>query len=644
MAGRENTKTNGINDVEDVSRGVVSDGPANVGGYYCETPLDDMGDLKRTMYCGEVRPSHVGREITLMGWVNRRRDLGDLIFIDLRDRTGLVQVVSDSGRSPDAFRVAETVRSEYVLAVVGTVAYRIEGQANPDMATGAVEILAKEIRVLNSAKIPPLDIRDEAEADELLRLKYRYLDLRRAPMQRNLEMHHRVAVSVRNYMSEEGYWEIETPMMTRSTPEGARDFLVPSRTDPGKFYALAQSPQLFKQLLMVAGVDKYFQIVKCFRDEDLRADRQPEFTQLDIELSFATEETVFEMVEGLVKRVWMDVLGVELETPFRRLTYGEAMSRFGSDKPDTRFGMEIADVSSALSGSSFGVFKNVLESGGTIRAIVVPNRAGMSRQEIDNLTVRAKTHGAKGLVTIAYLPGEIKSSVKKYLTQEEFDEVKALTRASDGDMVLVVADTSDVALTVLGRLRLELGHKLGLIPKNKFNFLWVTEFPLLKRNEETGEWEAAHHPFTSPLASDLDKLNGSLSDEDKGQIRARMYDLVMNGVELASGSIRIHRRDLQEKVFRLLGLSQEEAKLKFGFLLDAFDYGAPPHGGIAFGFDRLIMLMVGLDTIRDVIAFPKTTSGSCPLTEAPATVNDRQLADLGLQLVPKRKDGTGGAD
>ncbi len=641
MASSENTK-NGVVQ-EAVPKGAVSDGPANVGGYFCEAVLDDMGDLQRTMYCGEVRPLHIGHEVTLMGWVNRRRDLGDLIFMDLRDRTGLVQVVSDSGRSSDAFRVAETVRSEYVLAVVGTVAHRVDGQVNPDMATGAVEILAKEIRILNSAKTPPLYIRDEAEADELLRLKYRYLDLRRAPMQRNLEIHHRTAMSIRNFLSLEGYWEIETPMMTRSTPEGARDFLVPSRVDPGKFYALAQSPQLFKQLLMVSGVDKYFQIVKCFRDEDLRADRQPEFTQVDIELSFATEELVWGMVEGLVKRVWIDVLGKDLETPFPRLTYAEAMSRFGSDKPDTRFGMEIADVSSALSGSSFGVFQNVLASGGTLRAIAVPGQAGMSRQEIDNLTARAKTHGAKGLVTLAYLHGDIKSPIKKYLTQEELDGVKSVVRAQDGDMVLLVADAFDTAVTVLGRLRLELGQRLGLVSKDKFNFLWVTEFPLFKRNEDTGAWEAAHHPFTSPLASDLDKVKSSPSDEEKGQIRARMYDLVMNGVELASGSIRIHRRDLQERVFRLLGLSQEEARLKFGFLLDAFDYGAPPHGGIAFGLDRLVMLMAGLDTIRDVIAFPKTSSGSCPLTEAPAAADDRQLADLRLRLVEKHKGGPGGA-
>jgi len=539
-------------------------------------------------------------------------------------------VVSDAGRSPEGYATADKVRSEYVLAVTGTVQPRRPGSENPDMPTGAIEILAENILILNTAKTPPFYIRDDARADELLRMKYRYLDLRRPVMQRGLEMYHKVSMVVRQYLSDHGFWDIQTPMMTRSTPEGARDYLVPSRLEHGKFYALAQSPQLFKQLLMVGGIDKYFQIVKCFRDEDLRADRQPEFTQIDIEMSFIGEEDVWALVEGMMKDLWQKVLGMEIKTPFPRLTYHEAMSRSGSDKPDTRFGMEIKDVTSLLSGSEFGVFKSTAEQGGTIRAIAVPGQAGISRQEIDNITTKAKSMGAKGLVTIGYLPGDIKSPVKKYLSEEEIRGIAEATGAKEGDLVLMVADGFDTAVSVLGRLRLDFGQKLGLIPKDRYDFLWITEFPLLKRNEETGEWEAAHHPFTSPMAGDVAKIRPEITDEEKGQIRARMYDLVMNGVELASGSIRIHRRDLQEKVFALLGMSESEARSRFYFLLDAFEYGAPPHGGIAFGLDRLVMLMARLDTIREVIAFPKTASATDPMTEAPAPVDRRQLEELGL--------------
>ncbi|MGE5579556.1 MAG: aspartate--tRNA ligase [Bacillota bacterium] len=598
------------------------------------TGLSDLGETRRTAYCGDLRATDAGKKITVMGWVNSRRDLGDLIFIDVRDRTGIVQVVSDAGRSPESYATADKARSEYVLAVTGTVQLRRPGSENPDMPTGAIEILSESILILNTAKTPPFYIRDDAGADELLRMKYRYLDLRRPVMQKGLEMYHKVSMAVRDYLSEHGFWDIQTPMMTRSTPEGARDYLVPSRLEHGKFYALAQSPQLFKQLLMVGGIDKYFQIVKCFRDEDLRADRQPEFTQIDIEMSFIGEEDVWALVEGMMKDLWRRVMGMEIRTPFPRLTYQEAMSRFGSDKPDTRFGMEIKDVTSLLASSEFGVFKTTAEQGGTIRAIAVPGQAGISRQEIDNITTKAKSMGAKGLVTIAYLPGDIKSPVKKYLSEEEIRGIAEATGAKDGDLVLMVADGFDTAVSVLGRLRLDFGHKLGLIPKDKYDFLWITEFPLLKRNDETGEWEAAHHPFTSPMASDVAKIRPDITDEEKGQIRARMYDLVMNGVELASGSIRIHRRDLQEKVFALLGMSESEARSRFYFLLDAFEYGAPPHGGIAFGLDRLVMLMAGLDTIREVIAFPKTASATDPMTEAPAAVDRHQLEELGL--APKK--------
>ncbi len=594
--------------------------------------VSDMDGLRRTHYCGEVALSDVGSQVVLMGWVNRKRDLGELVFIDLRDRTGLVQVVTESKSTPASFEVAQNVKSEYVLAVRGTVKKRAPGMENPDLKTGAIEVQADEIRILNTAKTPPFYIWDDAGADETLRLKYRYLDLRRAPLQRNLEIYHRTSMAVRNYLSSRGFWEIQTPMMTRSTPEGARDYLVPSRIDKGKFYALAQSPQLFKQLFMVAGIDRYFQIVKCFRDEDLRYDRQPEFTQIDIEMSFAEEEDVWGEVEGLVKYVWKEVLGVDIEPPFPRLTYQEAMERFGSDKPDTRFGMEIKDVTPVFSGSSFGVFRSAIDQGGTVRAIAVPGMAGASRQEIERLTERAKLHGAKGLITVAYLGGEVKSQIRKYLTDEEIAGLAQATGASEGDLVLIVASDFDTAVTVLGRLRLELASKLGMIPKDRYNFLWITAFPLLKINEETGRWEAAHHPFTSPFKDDLDKVRPDATDEEKGKIRARMYDLVMNGVELASGSIRIHRRDLQEKVFALLGMSQEEARRRFGFLLDAFEYGAPPHGGIAFGMDRMVMLLAGAENLREVIAFPKTASASCLMTEAPAEVEPERLAELGIIL------------
>ncbi|NLA59624.1 MAG: aspartate--tRNA ligase [Firmicutes bacterium] len=599
--------------------------------------LSDMDGLKRSHYCGEVAVSDVGSEVVLMGWVNRKRDLGELVFIDLRDRTGLIQIVTDSRSSPGAFEVAENVKSEYVLAVSGKVQKRAPGMENAELKTGAIEVAATDIRILNTAKTPPFYIWDEAGADEALRLKYRYLDLRRAPLQRAMEPYHRTSMAVRNYLSSRGFWDIQTPVMTRSTPEGARDYLVPSRIDKGKFYALAQSPQLFKQLFMVAGMDRYFQIAKCFRDEDLRYDRQPEFTQIDIEMSFADEEDVWAEVEGLVAYVWREVLGVVVETPFPRLTYQEAMERFGSDKPDTRFGMEIKDVTQVFSGSSFGVFRSTIDQGGTVRAIAVPGMAGASRQEIERLTERAKLHGAKGLITVAYLGGEVKSQIKKYLSEEEISGLARETNAAEGDLVLIVASDFDTTVTVLGRLRLELAAKLGMIPKDRYNFLWITAFPLLKINEETGRWEAAHHPFTSPLKEDLQMVRADATDEEKSKIRARMYDLVMNGVELASGSIRIHRRDLQEKVFALLGMSQEEARVRFGFLLDAFEYGAPPHGGIDFGLDRMVMLLAGGDSLRDVIAFPKTASAACLMTEAPAEVDTERLAELGL-LPAKEKD------
>lgn len=594
--------------------------------------LQDMGKWKRSSYCGEISVDDEGKEVVLMGWAHRIRNLGDLVFVDLRDRTGLVQVVFDAS-DHELHERAGSIRSEYVLAVKGVVRRRSPGNENLSLKTGQVEVKATEMRVLNSAKTPPILVSDTQPVDELLRMKYRFIDLRRPFMQRNLELRHKVVLFVRNYLSSQGFWEIETPMMTRSTPEGARDYLVPSRLEPGKFYALAQSPQLFKQLLMVGGIDRYFQIARCFRDEDLRADRQPEFTQIDIEMSFVDQEDVHQLVEGLVKSLWKEILGVEIDTPFPRLTYHEAISRYGSDKPDTRFGMEICDLTEPVKNTEFGAFKNAVASSGTVRGILVPGGAEKSRRELDLLTEKAKSYGASGLVTIAFTEEGIKSPAKKYLSTAEIDGIKSLLGAGTGDLALLCAGEWEKTCEVLGRLRLDLASEMGIIPQDKYNFLWIVDFPLLKRNEETGEWEAAHHPFTSPYPEDLDKWG---NEQDKGKIRARMYDLVMNGVELASGSIRIHRRDLQEKVFGLLGLSQEEARDKFGYLLDAFEYGAPPHGGIAFGLDRFVMLMAGCSSIRDVLAFPKTARGTCPLTEAPAEVSDRQLHELGLEITRSR--------
>jgi aspartyl-tRNA synthetase len=584
----------------------------------------------RTCYCGELREKDAGSKVVLMGWVNRQRDLGELIFIDLRDRTGMVQVVTDHNRTPESFKLAKKVRSEYVLCVSGTVVKRAPGTENPNSPTGMIEVMADDIKVFNRAKTPPFVIRDEAEPDEGLRMRYRYLDLRRLPMLRNLELRHKATLAIRNYLSRKGFWEVETPTMTKSTPEGARDYLVPSRLEPGSFFALAQSPQLFKQLLMVSGVDKYFQLARCYRDEDLRADRQPEFTQIDIEVSFANEDRLFALMEGMMQHLWNEVLGVEIGLPFPRMTRDEAMERYGTDKPDTRFGMEIHDITGVVRESGFLVFRNTVELKGTVRAICAPGCAGMSRQELDLLTAQAKEFGAAGLIHLAYLPGGgAKSPVRKHLSDEEVAGIAQAAGAKEGDLVLIVAGPFEVAVTALGRIRLTLGEKLGLIPEDKYEFLWVTEFPLLERNEEDSRWQAAHHPFTSPVARHAHLLESD-DDTDKARMRARAYDLVLNGVELGSGSVRIHQRELQDKMFRLLGLSAEEVEEKFGFLLEAFEYGAPPHCGIAFGLDRLLMVMVGASTIRDVIAFPKTAKGTCLLTGAPSQVSDEQLKELGL--------------
>ena len=585
---------------------------------------------KRTSYCGELSEKDIGTRVVLVGWVNRQRDLGELIFLDLRDRTGIVQVVTDHTRSPESFAIAKGIRSEYVVCLSGVVEKRVAGRENPNFATGMIEVMADKIEVFNTAKTPPFVIRDQAEPDESLRMRYRYVDLRRLPMLQNLKLRHQAALSIRNYLSAKGFWEIETPSMTRSTPEGARDYLVPSRQVPGSFYALAQSPQLFKQLLMVSGVDKYFQLARCFRDEDLRADRQPEFTQIDIELSFAQEGQVFALIEGMMKHLWEDVLGADINLPFPKITWDEAMKKYGTDKPDTRFGLEIHDVTGALEDSDFVVFKNAVKSQGMVGALCLPGCGGFSRSELDSLGAQVKECGAKGLVHLAFLAGgETRSSAKKHLKPDEILGIAQKVGAVEGDLVLLVAGSFDLVVSVLGRLRLSLGEKLGLIPRREQEFLWVTEFPFLEEDGEKGGWQAAHHPFTSPVLEHMHMLDAE-DDGVKPRIRARAYDLVLNGVELASGSVRIHQRELQEKVFKLLGLSTEEAREKFGFLLEAFEYGAPPHCGIAFGLDRLVMLMAGASTIRDVIAFPKTTRATCLLTGAPSPVAFGQLKELGL--------------
>ncbi len=600
---------------------------------------------RRTAGCGEIGLADAGKSVVLLGWVNKRRDHGGLVFVDLRDRTGLVQVVfsPESGVEKGSFATAETVRPEYVLEVSGVVRRRPEGTLNPNLATGAIEVEATGIRVLNPAKTPPFAIAQEKpaggstagagtampEVDENVRLRYRYLDLRRPPMQANLILRHRTAKAVRDFLDSRGFLEVETPMLTKSTPEGARDYLVPSRVHPGAFYALPQSPQLFKQLLMVAGLEKYFQIVRCFRDEDLRADRQPEFTQIDIEMSFAEMEDVLRLTEDMVGSVFERVLGLSLPRPFERLSWNEAMERFGSDKPDTRFGMELVEVTDVVARSGFKVFADQVAAGGRVKGINASGCAHFTRRELDELTREIAEFGARGLAWIALeADGGARSPIAKFLSQEELESLKARLGAVPGDLLLLVADRKRVVEESLGYLRLRLARTLDLIPEGKFNFLWVTHFPLLEWDEDEKRYVAVHHPFTAPTDED----RGLLSSRP-GEVRSKSYDLVLNGTELGGGSIRIHRRDVQETMFAALGLSPEEARDKFGFLLDAFEYGTPPHGGIAFGFDRMIMLIAGAHTIREVIAFPKTQSATDLMTQAPAEVSEAQLRELRLKTL-----------
>lgn len=586
-----------------------------------------MTDWKRTQHCGQLRKEHTDDTVTLNGWVNRRRDLGQVIFIDLRDRSGLVQIVLDPeilGR--EQFAVAETLRSEYVLSVTGTVVARPDGQVNPNLATGEIEVQIKELKLLAEAKTPPFPIQQAEKVDESLRLKYRYLHLRSQELQDTIALRHRTVSTIRSFLNQQDFLEIETPLLIRSTPEGARDYVVPSRVHPGKFYALPQSPQLFKQLLMIGGFERYYQIARCFRDEDLRADRQPEFTQIDIEMSFVDQEAVMETTEAMVLHILSEIKGVKLPSPVPRLTYQEAIERYGSDKPDTRFGMEICDVSAGLGASEFRVFTDTLETGGTIRGINVKGGAEFTRREIDQLAEKAIDFGAKGLMWFA-LGEEIRSPIAKFLKPVELESIISACQGETGDLLLLVAGEFGLVSEVLGRLRLALGKELSLIDENAFNLLWVVDWPLLVHDDEAERYVAAHHPFTAPLDEDQ-----ALLETDPGKVRAKAYDLVLNGVELGGGSIRITSRLLQERMFKALGFTMEEARGQFGYFLEAFDYGAPPHGGIAFGLDRFIMLLAGRQSIRDVIAFPKTVSASDLLVEAPAPIDSKQLKELKISL------------
>lgn len=586
-----------------------------------------LNGLKRTIMCGELREEHIGSKVTVMGWVQRNRNLGGLEFLDLRDRTGILQVVFGEEINKEAFEKADKVRPEYCIAVTGEVIRRESPNAN--MPTGMVELKGESIKILSESETPPIYIKDNLDAAENIRLKYRYLDLRRGDMQKIFMIRSKATNSVRNYLIDNGFLEVETPMLTKSTPEGARDYLVPSRNYPGMFYALPQSPQLFKQLLMVSGFDKYFQIVKCFRDEDLRANRQPEFTQIDLEMSFVEQDDVIAVNEGLIQKVFKDVIGADVKLPIKRMVYKEAMEKYGSDKPDLRFGMEITDLTDEVKACDFKVFKDAIENGGSVRALCLKGGASMGRKDIDRLGEFVKTFKAKGLAWIQLKEDEIKSPISKFLKEEEMNAVIDKMKAEKGDMILILADKNSVVFQGLGQLRLELAKKFDLIKdKNEFNFCWITEFPLFEYDEEEGRYFAAHHPFTSPMDEDIEFL-----ESEPGRVRAKAYDLVLNGEELGGGSIRIHDSSLQAKMFEVLGFTKESAWEKFGFLLEAFKYGPPPHGGLAFGLDRMIMFLAGTDNIKDVIAFPKNQNAFCPMTEAPNVVDEKQLSELGIAKI-----------
>ena len=588
---------------------------------------------KRSYYCAEVPESAVGKEVCVMGWVQRQRDLGSLIFIDLRDRTGIVQLAFDDKTDREVFDKAFACRAEFVVCAHGEVRYRGEGAVNPNLPTGKIEVYVKSLKVLSAAQTPPFEVSDTKKVKDETALKYRYIDLRRAELQKNIRMRHEIARVAREYYYENGFMEIETPMMIKPTPEGARDYVVPSRLHHGCMYALPQSPQIYKQLLMVAGFDRYVQIARCFRDEDLRADRQPEFTQIDLEMSFATQEDIMAMNEGFIKRVFKEVLGIEVETPMRRMTYAEAQEKYGSDKPDTRYGMEIVDLSDAVKDSGFAVFSSALAAGGSVRAIVAKNAAHiLTRKEIDKLTEHAKGFGAKGLAYVRWVDAEPACSFAKFMKPGELQAIYELAGLETGDVMLICADKDKVVLPTLGALRTIVAKKLDIIPKDKFNFLWITEFPFFEWNEETNHWDAMHHPFTMPLEECLPYL-----ESDPGKVRAKCYDMVLNGTELLSGSIRITDWQLQEKMFAALGLTPEEIDAKFGFLVEAYKYGAPPHGGSGMGLDRLAMVMSGADSLRDVIAFPKVQNASELMSKCPAPADEQTLRDLGIAVTDREE-------
>ena len=589
---------------------------------------ESMSGMKRTHRCAELSKAQVGQTVTVMGWVQKSRNKGGVVFVDLRDRSGILQIIFEENKcGTEIFEKAGKLRSEFVIAVTGQVCERA-GAVNKNLATGEIEVIAEQLRILSESETPPFHIEENSKTKEELRLKYRYLDLRRPDIQKNIMMRSRACAVIRNFLTEEGFLEIETPMLTKSTPEGARDYLVPSRVHPGSFYALPQSPQLFKQLLMVSGYDRYFQLARCFRDEDLRADRQPEFTQVDMELSFVDVDDVIDVNERLLARLFKEIIGVDVPLPIQRMTWQEAMDRFGSDKPDTRFGMELNDVTDVVRDCEFAVFKNAIAYGGSVRGINAKGQGTMPRKKIDALVAFVKDYGAKGLAYIAIQPdGSIKSSFAKFMKDEEMKALIAAMQGEPGDLLLFAADKNKIVYASLGALRLELADKMELLDKNQYNFLWVTEFPLLEWSDEENRFQAMHHPFTMPMEEDLQYI-----DTDPGRVRAKAYDIVLNGTEIGGGSVRIHQDDIQEKMFEALGFTKERAHEQFGFLLDAFKYGVPPHAGLAYGLDRLIMLMAKVDSIRDVIAFPKVKDASCLLTNAPDTVDEKQLEELGIRV------------